>query len=98
MAEAELEPEQPSRAMADGNAVMVVKHHERIYALDDVCGHAGCPLSQGRLQGGAIVCPCHGSTYSLESGEVLHGPSPYNQPCFDVRVREGQVEVRRRQS
>lgn len=96
MAESELSPEQPVRAEVNGSAVMVVKHQNEIFALDDVCGHAGCPLSKGHLQGDAIVCPCHGSTFRLRDGEVLHGPAVYNQPVFDVRVEEGQVEVRRR--
>jgi len=98
IAEAELRPERPTRAEVDGAGVMLVKHDDRIYALDDTCGHAGCPLSNGSLQGDAIVCACHGSTYRLRDGEVVRGPAPFPQPCFDVRVQGGQVEVRRRSS
>lgn len=94
--EADLVPETPTRAMAGDAAVLLVKRRDEIFALDDVCSHAGCPLSQGRLEGDAIVCGCHGSTFRLRDGAVLHGPSPFSQPTFDVRVDEGVVAVRRR--
>jgi nitrite reductase/ring-hydroxylating ferredoxin subunit/uncharacterized membrane protein len=96
MAEADLAPEQPTRAQAGGSALVVIRHAGTIFALDDVCGHAGCPLSNGRLTDDAIECACHGSTYRLRDGAVLHGPAPFPQTTYDVRTRDGQIEVRRR--
>ena len=37
-----------------------------------VCPHAGCNVS--KIEDGNIVCPCHGSRFSLE-GAVVHGPA-----------------------
>jgi Rieske Fe-S protein len=37
-----------------------------------VCPHAGCNVS--KVEGGNIVCPCHGSRFSLE-GAVVGGPA-----------------------
>lgn len=37
-----------------------------------VCPHAGCNVST--VEGGNIVCPCHGSTFDLE-GAVVKGPA-----------------------
>lgn len=93
--ESELVPERPTRAVVDGAAVVLVKHDGEVFALNDICSHAGCPLSQGRLQGDAIVCSCHGSTYRLHDGAVLHGPSPFPQPSFDVRIESGLVAIRK---
>jgi nitrite reductase/ring-hydroxylating ferredoxin subunit len=42
----------------------------------------------------SVECPWHQSRYRLEDGKVLDGPSTYDQPCFETRVRNGQVEVR----
>jgi nitrite reductase/ring-hydroxylating ferredoxin subunit/uncharacterized membrane protein len=94
--EEKLLSDRPTRAMVDGSAIMLVKHDGEVFALDDVCAHAGCPLSQGRLQGDAIVCACHGSTYRLRDGAVLHGPSPFSQPSLDVRIDDGMIAVRER--
>lgn len=92
----DLPSERPVRQEVDGVPVLLVDHQHRIYALEDTCGHAGCPLSGGRIEGDAIVCPCHGSTYRLADGAVLRGPSPFPQPTFDVRVDAGLISLRRR--
>jgi nitrite reductase/ring-hydroxylating ferredoxin subunit len=56
----------------------------------------GGPLSEGQVEGDSIRCPWHGSRFALSDGRVLEGPSTFSQPCFDVRVRNGQVELRLR--
>ena len=94
--ESELQPGRPTRATVDGTDVVLVKHGGEIFALDDVCSHAGCPLSKGRLEGDAIVCACHGSTYRLRDGMALHGPAPFAQPTFDVRTENGMIAIRKR--
>ncbi|HWV38788.1 MAG TPA: Rieske 2Fe-2S domain-containing protein [Vulgatibacter sp.] len=96
MAEADLQPERPTRAEVEGVPVMMIRHQGELYAMEDTCGHAGCSLSQGRLENGSIVCACHGSTYRLSDGAVLHGPSPFAQPTFDARVENGRIALRRR--
>ncbi|VXC24948.1 Ferredoxin, 2Fe-2S [Arthrobacter sp. 9AX] len=40
-----------------------------------------------------VVCPWHGSTFSLRSGEVQAGPATSRQPRFETRVTGGLVEV-----
>jgi len=40
--------------------------------FSNVCTHAGCKVS--KVEDGNIVCPCHGSMFSLE-GAVVHGPA-----------------------
>ncbi len=92
--ETDLPQDRPVRVEAQGIQVMVVRHAGAIYAMNDVCSHQGCSVSQGGVVDGTIVCRCHGSTYLLENGAAVHGPSPYAQPHYDVRVRNGQVEVR----
>ena len=67
----------------------------RLYAMGEACSHLGGPLAEGRVEGEAIVCPWHGSRFALEDGRVLDGPATMPQPCFETRVREGYVEVRR---
>lgn len=95
MALSELPADRPTRAEVDGKAVMLVRSGGQIFALEDRCSHAGCSLARGKLEGGAVICPCHGSTFRLADGAVLHGPSPYDQPRYEVRVDNGEVFVRR---
>ena len=86
---------QPHRAEVDGVRVVLIRRHDRIHALGEACSHLGGPLAEGRVDGDAIVCPWHGSRFALQDGRVLDGPATMPQPCFETRVREGYVEVRR---
>ena len=43
-------------------------------AFTAVCTHQGCLV--GRVADGEILCPCHGSTYSISDGSVTGGPAP----------------------
>lgn len=42
-------------------------------AFSKVCTHAGCDVS--KVDGGVITCPCHGSKFSIETGEPTTGPA-----------------------
>jgi nitrite reductase/ring-hydroxylating ferredoxin subunit/uncharacterized membrane protein len=78
----------------DGLPVLVVRRGEHVYAMVDRCAHQGGPLSQGELKGTEVTCPWHGSTFGLDDGRIVRGPSAYCQPVLQCRVREGRVEVR----
>ena len=98
LAEAELREEELRRVQADGMPVLLVRKGQRIYAIAETCAHLGGPLSEGKLEDTTVTCPWHGSRFSLEDGRVLEGPSVHAQPVLDVRVRDGQIEVRRSNS
>ncbi len=78
----------------DGTTVLVTREDGRVFALSDRCAHRGGPLHRGEVANGCVTCPWHGSTFRLEDGSVVRGPAAYPQPVFDVRVREGSIEVR----
>jgi menaquinol-cytochrome c reductase iron-sulfur subunit len=70
------------RREADGSVV----------AFSVYCTHVGCPVTWS--PGAAMfMCPCHGGTYHRD-GSVAAGPPPRPLERFEVRVREGQVELR----
>ena len=96
--EAELREDELRRVTANGMPVLLVRKGQRIYAIAETCAHLGGPLSEGTLEDVAVRCPWHGSRFSLEDGRVLEGPSVHAQPVLDVRVRDGQIEVRRSNS
>lgn len=91
---AELPENTLRRVTANGMPVLLLRREERIYALAETCAHLGGPLAEGTCEDLSVSCPWHGSRFALESGAVLNGPSPYPQPCFETRVRQGQIEVR----
>jgi nitrite reductase/ring-hydroxylating ferredoxin subunit/uncharacterized membrane protein len=96
LAEGDLVEEKPTKVVADGVSVVLVKRGNTIHALRETCTHLGGPLSEGTLEGDSIRCPWHGSRFCLTDGRVLDGPAVFPERLFDVRVREGQIEVRAR--
>lgn len=93
--ESELSENQLYRVEVNMIPVLLVRKGSRVYALAETCAHMAGPLSDGTLtEDNGVECPWHGSRFSLEDGRVLQGPSTYSQPCFNVRVRDGVVEIR----
>ncbi len=70
----------------DGFEILVCNVGGNFYAIEDVCTHDGAPLDQGTLEGKCIVCPRHGATFDVETGEALTLPAVMPVMTFDVRV------------
>lgn len=86
----------PTKAKAGINELVVVRIGDTIHALHAVCAHAGGSLPRGTVQDGCIVCPWHGARYRLTDGQVVRGPSVYDQPTYEIRATDdGGYEVRR---
>jgi nitrite reductase/ring-hydroxylating ferredoxin subunit/uncharacterized membrane protein len=84
------------RVTAAGVPVVLLRRGLQFYALSATCPHAGGPLDEGALDGDIVECPWHGSRFCMRDGRVLTGPATVNAPRYDVRVREGQIEVKRK--
>jgi nitrite reductase/ring-hydroxylating ferredoxin subunit len=93
--DAQLPEDRPIRVVVDETPVLLLKTGDRIYAIHDRCSHRGCSLSEGTVESNEIVCACHSSRFDLRDGSLLHGPATAPQPAFQVRRRDGRVEVRR---
>ncbi len=75
--------------------VLLVKEDNKIYAIANTCSHMGGPLDEGELLDDCKVrCPWHGSVFSFKDGSVVDGPATEPQPEFEVRIRNGQIEVK----
>jgi len=86
------------KASIEDASFVVVRQRQRVCALAHSCAHLGGPLSEGTLKDGSVVCPWHGSEFSLDDGRVLNGPATEPQPCFSVRERAGRIELRTQSS
>lgn len=84
-----------TKVMVAGVPVLLVRMGERYYAIASTCTHAGGPLDEGELQGEVVQCPWHGSRFRLRDGKPVTGPATVAQPRYDVRVRDGQIELKR---
>jgi nitrite reductase/ring-hydroxylating ferredoxin subunit/uncharacterized membrane protein len=94
LAEEELFEGEKRRVEVGDRRVLLVRQNGEVYALSEVCSHLGGPLADGELRDNSVVCPWHGSRFALSDGRPLDGPATVPQPWFEVRVRNGQIEVR----
>lgn len=81
------------RVVVDGVEVLLCNAQGTLYAVEDVCTHDGAPLDQGRLEGCTIVCPRHGATFDVRTGEALTLPAIMPLPKYAVRLDGDDVYV-----
>lgn len=86
---------------ADGQAVLINAGTDRLALAGDaaagapggfvayskVCTHAGCPVGLYRASQGALICPCHQSTFDVLHGAVpTFGPAARALPQLPIRL------------
>ena len=60
-------------------------------AFTAICTHQGCLVT--RVQGGEIICPCHGSQFSIKDGSPTSGPAQSALASKKVSVEGDQISV-----
>ncbi len=74
----------------DADKVVVTQPTEgSIRGFTAVCPHQGCLVSS--VENNEIVCPCHGSYFSAETGDVLRGPATQGLAAANVGVEDGFI-------
>jgi len=84
----EIPPGTTRRVVVDSTELLLCNVDGSFYAIEDVCTHDGGPLDQGQLEGDRIVCPRHGATFDVRTGDALTLPAVLPVMTFEVS-REG---------
>jgi Rieske Fe-S protein len=84
----------------------LVRRPDGFVAFWHRCTHVGCtvpfrpefemPVLRDRTwreERGLFRCPCHGSTYSRDEGQIVFGPAPRSLDALPVRIEKGRVLV-----
>jgi 3-phenylpropionate/trans-cinnamate dioxygenase ferredoxin subunit len=88
----EIVPGTTKRVELAGLGVLLCNVDGAVYAIEDVCTHDGGPLDQGELEGACVVCPRHGATFDVRSGDPTM-PAVMPVATFPVDVRGDDVYV-----
>jgi nitrite reductase/ring-hydroxylating ferredoxin subunit len=90
----------PFRVDLNGDAVLLLKADEQVFAIGNQCTHQGAGLDRGviKIAGSVrtVTCPAHGSVFRLDDGKVMRPPATKPVPIYDVKVEDGRVFVRPR--
>jgi Rieske Fe-S protein len=79
------------KVFAEQQVVVTQPSKGTFEAFSAVCTHQGCTVNE--VSGGQIICPCHGSLFSIKDGSVVGGPAPSPLPKENLAVKGGQIEL-----
>jgi NADPH-dependent 2,4-dienoyl-CoA reductase/sulfur reductase-like enzyme/nitrite reductase/ring-hydroxylating ferredoxin subunit len=77
-----------------GEAVLLARRRQELFAIGAECTHYHGPLAEGVLVGDTVRCPWHHACFSLVTGEALRAPALNPVSCWRVERRDGMVYVR----
>ncbi|AOT58326.1 MULTISPECIES: non-heme iron oxygenase ferredoxin subunit [Streptomyces] len=89
----ELTEDTPKRVEIDGTPVSVVLTEGEVFAIHDICSHANVSLSEGEVDGCAIECWLHGSSFDLRTGKPSGLPATRPVPVYPVKTEGDDVLV-----
>lgn len=74
----------------DGPKIVVTQPADgNIQAFTAVCPHQGCLVTE--VANNEILCPCHGSLFSAENGDVIRGPAVQGLAGASVNIVDGYI-------
>jgi Rieske Fe-S protein len=77
------------KILADQQIVVTQPDKGDYKAFSAVCTHMQCLVTT--VQNGLIICPCHGSEFSIKDGSVVRGPAGTPLPPVRIHVAHGEV-------
>lgn len=77
----------------DDDVALIRDDDGTYYALDDTCSHEEASLADGWVEGGAIECPLHASTFDLATGRPQCLPATRPVRTHAVQTRDGEVWI-----
>jgi nitrite reductase/ring-hydroxylating ferredoxin subunit/uncharacterized membrane protein len=78
----------------NGTIIAVARLAGEVYAFQEFCTHRYGPLSEGKIQDGAVECPWHRSCFDMRTGKVLEGPAKVDLKAYAATVRAGKIFIR----
>jgi len=82
-----------TKLYVDGERFAVFRDEGELYAVSDVCTHAGASLSEGGVRDATVRCPRHGAPFDLRTGEALGYPASEDLRTYETKVEDGAVYV-----
>jgi apoptosis-inducing factor 3 len=77
-----------------GDAVLLARRGQELFAIGAECTHYHGPLAEGVLVEDTVRCPWHHACFSLRTGEALRAPALNPVSCWRVEQRNETVYVR----
>ena len=70
-----------------GEAVLVARRGNDLFAIGATCTHYGGPLAEGLMVDCTVHCPLHHARFDLRTGEAIAAPALNNVACYIIEKR-----------
>jgi len=74
--------------------ILLFRVGDDFYCIDDVCTHDGGTLSDGEHYDCKVVCPRHGASFDIRTGEALCMPATQPTRTHETKVDGDDVFVK----
>ncbi|HEX5489939.1 MAG TPA: FAD-dependent oxidoreductase [Candidatus Udaeobacter sp.] len=72
---------------AFGEAVLVARRGDDLFAIGATCTHYGGPLAKGLMVDCTVHCPWHHARFDLRTGEAIAAPALNDVACYKLEKR-----------
>jgi len=93
---AKLNENEPFLGHYEGEAVVLVRQGDHVFAIAGTCTHYGGPLAEGIVVDSTIRCPWHHARFNIHNGEAEGAPALNPLACFDVQRQGRMVAITRK--
>jgi nitrite reductase/ring-hydroxylating ferredoxin subunit len=76
----------------NGLNIALFRHDGRVFALQNSCPHQGAPIHLGFVRDGCVVCPHHGWSFRLDTGEFTHN-NLVKIKTYPAREEDGYIFI-----
>ena len=90
----ELETDWVTRVQVERRTIAVYDTPTGIYGSLALCTHGGADLCDGYFDDHVIECPLHQGAFDVRDGKPIAAPATRAMRMLEVRVRDGQVQMR----
>jgi len=78
----------------EGQKMPIANLGGEFFAMRSICNHMGGPLEEGKLEGGVVTCPWHGSKWDVATGKLVQFARQLPpEPVYKVTVTEDGIFV-----
>ena len=78
---------------ANGDAVLLARRGDEVFAIGATCSHYSGPLAEGLLVEDTVRCPWHHACFSLRTGEPVGAPALNPVACWNVERTGDRIRV-----